>query len=80
VARRTLPLPEPVAQYSDNPEFKRWLADATFGITYEQSAWRAVFKSLAEVSSRQYRPQSRLEIRWCVRIVARQFPLSRRLN
>jgi type I restriction enzyme, R subunit len=23
-------------QYSDNPEFKRWLADTVFGITYEQ--------------------------------------------
>ncbi len=23
-------------QYSDNPEFKRWLADTVFGMTYEQ--------------------------------------------
>jgi type I restriction enzyme R subunit len=23
-------------QFSDNPEFKRWLADTIFGITYEQ--------------------------------------------
>jgi len=25
-------------QYSDNPEFKRWLADTVFGMTYDQSA------------------------------------------
>jgi type I restriction enzyme, R subunit len=25
-------------QYSDNPDFKRWLADMVFGMTYEQPA------------------------------------------
>ena len=24
-------------QFSDNPEFKRWLADTIFGMTYEQA-------------------------------------------
>jgi hypothetical protein len=28
--------PLPPAQYSDNPDFKRWLADTVFGMTYEQ--------------------------------------------
>jgi type I restriction enzyme R subunit len=25
-------------QFSDNPEFKRWLADAVFSATYDQPA------------------------------------------
>jgi type I restriction enzyme, R subunit len=25
-------------QYSDNPEFKRWLADTVFGMTYQSGA------------------------------------------
>ena len=27
-------------QYSDNPDFKRWLADTVFGMTYEQPPGR----------------------------------------